>query len=121
MAVARARTMIAVLGAVSLIAAGTAHAQTKRSLSGSNLRFQIGGELQIPIAATFNTMNGMTGMVPAACLPKGGINGINPTKNANVTTWATGRMRIPTSVFTLRGPKGNPKYAAKVIGVRSQN
>ena len=29
-----------------------AEAQVKRSLSGSNLRFQIGGELQIPIAAT---------------------------------------------------------------------
>ncbi len=126
MAVARARIVsgllgFAVLGAICLMAAGTAHAQVKRSLSGSNLRFQIGGELQIPIAATFNTMYGMTGMVPAACLPKGGINGVNPTMNAQVSTWATGRMRIPTSAFTLRGPKGNPMYTAKVIGVRSQN
>jgi hypothetical protein len=41
-----------VLGITALLAASPAQAQVKRSLSGSNLRFQIGGELQIPIAAT---------------------------------------------------------------------
>ena len=119
MAVARARLVIrsAVLVLGVCLAASPAHAQTKRSISGSNLRFQIGGELQIPIAATGK---------PASCVPKGGIKGINPKKGVFATTWPTGRFRIPTSAFTLRGPSSNRgpgglPYTAKVIGVKTQN
>jgi len=109
---------------------GPAAAQVKRSLSGTNLRFQIGGELEIPIAATRqkNTPLGMSGtaMVNASCVPKGGIKGINPIPGAQVTTWNTGRFRIPSSQFTLRGPHSNRgpgglPYSAKVIGVKTQN
>jgi hypothetical protein len=132
MALARARMVLVcsfVLGAVCLIAAGSAEAQVKRSLSGTNLRFQIGGELEIPIAATrqVHTAFSMSGTakVAASCLPKGGIKGINPTPMAEVTTWPTGRARILTSRFTLRGPlsnrSGGGKYKAKVIGVKTQN
>jgi hypothetical protein len=111
------------------MAVGSAQAQTKRSLSGTNLRFQIGGELQIPIAATrqVHTAFSMsqTGMVKASCIPKGGIKGVNPTPMAEVTTWPTGRVRILTSKFTLRGKYSNRsmggKYPAKVIGVKTQN
>jgi hypothetical protein len=133
MALVRARTVFvssAVLGVlVSVIVAGAAQAQVKRSLSGSNLRFQIGGELQIPIAATRATHSAfsMSGVaaVKASCLTMGGIKGINPIPGAQVTTWPTGRFRILTSQFTLRGPfsdryKGG-KYPAKVIGVKTQN
>jgi len=116
-----ATSICAMLGGLCLIPADGAEAQVKRSLSGSNLRFQIGGELQIPIAATRKTMDGGDKMAPASCVPRGGINGVNPTMNAQATTWATGRFRIPTSVFTLRGPKGNPAYTSKVIGVKTQN
>jgi hypothetical protein len=135
MALARARMVrlavlhSAVLGVLCMIAAGSAEAQVKRSLSGTNLRFQIGGELEIPIAATrqVHTAFSMsaTAKVKASCLPRGGIKGINPTPMAEVTTWPTGRARILTSRFTLRGPQSNKsmggKYTAKVIGVKTQN
>src|SRR2546428_6266856 len=134
MAVARARTVLTLLTSVVVLgglclAGGTAQAQVKRPLAGTNLRFQIGGELQIPIAGTRqkNTVGGMSGtvMVPASCLPRGGIKGINPIPGAQVTTWPTGRFRILTSQFTLRGPLSNRqsgmKYTAKVIGVKTQN
>jgi hypothetical protein len=99
------------------LSAGSAHAQVKRSISGSNLRFQIGGELQIPIAATGR---------PTSCVPKGGIKGINPKKNAIVSTWPTGKFKVQTSAFTLRGPSSNRgpgglPYTAKVAGVKTQN
>ena len=146
MALARARMVFIrslVLGGLCVIAAGAAQAQVKRSLSGTNLRFQIGGELEIPIAATkqVHTAFSMsaTGMVDASCLPKGGIKGINPTPKAHVSTWKsmdkagvmtsarglTTRFRILTSQFTLRGPQSNRykggKYPAKVIGVHKEN
>src|SRR5258708_5206887 len=135
MALARARMIrsagfhSAVLGIFCMIAAGSAEAQTKRSLSGTNLRFQIGGELQIPIAATRNVHTAFsmsqTGMVKVSCVPRGGIKGINPTPMAEVTTWPTGRVRILTSKFTLRGAQSTKsmggKYTAKVIGVKTQN
>lgn len=135
MALARARSMVfvcsAVLSGVCMMLAGGAHAQTKRSLTGTNLRFQIGGELQIPIAGTKLTKNGGTAKVGPLCLPNGGIKGINPRPNALATTWETGRFRIPTSAFTLRGKSsmrqkdtpnspGHP-YTAKVIGVDPDN
>jgi hypothetical protein len=115
------------------MAASPAQAQIKRSLSGTNLRFQIGGELEIPIAATRQTHHTTilgkeasgTKKVPGSCIPKGGIKGVNPTPNAQVTTWPTGRFRILTSRFTLRGPQSKRqtgmKYTAKVIGVKTQN
>jgi hypothetical protein len=132
MALARANQLglrSAVLGVICVLAAGSAQAQTKRSLSGTNLRFQIGGELQIPIAATRQIHTGLsmsaTAMLKASCIPKGGIKGVNPTPMAEVTTWPTGRFRILTSRFTLRGPQSNRsmggKYAAKVVGVKTQN
>jgi len=132
MALARARMVVGsslVLVAVFALVAGSAQAQTKRSLSGTNLRFQIGGELEIPIAATRQVHTALsmsaTAKVAASCLPKGGIKGINPTPNASVTTWPTGRVRILTSKFTLRGPQSKRykggKYPAKVIGVKTQN
>ena len=135
MALARARMVrslvmrSAMLGVICTLAAGSAQAQTKRSLSGTNLRFQIGGELQIPIAATrqvhTNLSMSATAKVKASCLPKGGIKGVNPTPMAEVTTWPTGRFRILTSRFTLRGPQSNKsgggKYKAKVVGVKTQN
>jgi hypothetical protein len=76
MALARTRLASAMLG-LCLMLAGAAEAQVKRSLPGSELRFQIGGELQIPIAATklvqspFRSSSA-TVMVPASCLPRGG-------------------------------------------------
>ena len=66
MALARAcqvRSLVlrsAVLVVICVLAAGSAQAQTKRSLSGTNLRFQIGGELQIPIAATRQVHTGLS-------------------------------------------------------------
>jgi hypothetical protein len=110
-----------VLGITALLAASPAQAQVKRSISGSNLRFQIGGELQIPIA----TITSMGAPLPASCVPKGGIKGVNPVPGAIATTWATGRVRVPTSQFTLRGKLSNRsmggKYSAKVIGVKNEN
>jgi hypothetical protein len=44
---------------------------------------------------------------------------------AEVTTWPSGRMRILTSRFTLRGPQSTRsmgmKYTPKVAGARTQN
>jgi hypothetical protein len=119
----------AMLVGLCTLVATAAQAQTKRPLSGTNLRFQIGGELQIPIAATrqvhSNFSMSATAMVKASCIPKGGIKGVNPVPNAAVTTFPTGRFRILTSQFTLRGPFSNRykggKYPAKVIGVKTQN
>jgi hypothetical protein len=58
-------------------------------------------------------------------VPKGGIKGVNPIPGAVATTWATGKFRIPTSQFTLRGKYSNRsmggKYNAKVIGVKNEN
>src|SRR5258705_4386529 len=96
MAVARARSkwiFIIVLGGLGLglglLMPGPAAAQVKRSLSGTNLRFQIGGELEIPLAATRqeNTPLGMSGtaMLNASCAPNGRINGINPIPVAQVS------------------------------------
>ena len=118
-----------IFGVFCSIAAAPAEAQVKRSLSGSNLRFQIGAERQIPIAATqlVHTAFSMsaTAMIPNSCLPKGGIKGVHPTPMAEATTWPTGRFRILTSRFTLRGPfsnrgPGGGKYSAKVIGARTR-
>ncbi len=110
-----------VLGITAVLAALPAQAQVKRSISGSNLRFQIGGELQIPIA----TITSMGAPLPASCVPKGGIKGVNPIPGAIASTWATGRVRVPTSQFTLRGKFSNRsmggKYNAKVIGVKNEN
>ncbi len=115
------------------IAASGAQALTpvKRPISGSNLRFQIGGELQVPIqertkwtamgAAVVNPCIKPDGRaITMTMQPLGGIKGINPKPGALATSFETGRVRLPTSAFTLRGPAGKA-YAPQIIGVMSQN
>ncbi len=96
---------------VSLVGADPAAAQVKRPVSGQ-LQFYIGSGLPIPIRPKGTPMD-------AACLPKGGIKGVKAVKNARITTYANGAIKLPPSQFTLRGP-GNP-YSGKVQGVMTQN
>ncbi len=130
----KARLGFFMLVGISLIAASAAHAQAgavKRPISGSNLRFQIGGELQIPIqertkwtpmgAPVVNPCVKPDGRVPTMTMsPLGGVKGVNPKPGAVATSFATGRVRIPTSAFTLRAGAGKA-YATQVIGVKAQN